>query len=128
RRARRTASLRTQGTARSRACRSPVRCRAVFLLCKECSRLRLLRFELRAEIPWRAGDAVFVRSAVRDRFGEEVTVAGRRRRQPLECRRLPGILVDERAPLDAHEEVHDEEQLKEPEPPRRVALNNIPVE
>src|SRR4051812_724756 len=72
-----------------------------------------LRLELGREILHRAGHAVLIRSAVHDRFGEEVAMSGRRRRRPLERRRFPRIAVDERSPLDARKEVDDERDLKE---------------
>src|SRR5580704_2546681 len=48
-----------------------------------------------------AGNAVFVRPAIHNRLGKEVAVTRRRRRRPLERRRLPRILVHHLAPLDA---------------------------
>src|SRR5579864_545980 len=72
------------------------------------SMLGALRFELRREILGGAGHAVFVRSAVHDRLGQEVAMAGRRGSGPLERRGLPWILVNQRAPLDAREEIDDE--------------------
>src|SRR5436309_14356472 len=75
------------------------------------------RFELRTEILRGARHAVLVRAEIHDRLGQEVAVARRRRRRPLERRRLPRIAVDGLAPLDAHEKVDDEKELKQPEGP-----------
>src|SRR6266566_9733621 len=74
------------------------------------SMLRALRFELWREVGGGARHAVFVRAAIDHRLCQEVAVSGRRRGRPLERRGLPWILVDERSPLDAREEVDDERQ------------------
>src|SRR5258708_22892806 len=84
----------------------------VCVLCSPLCPSRFFRFELRTEIPRRARDAVFVRAAIHDRLGQEVAVSRRRRRRPLERRRFPRILVDERAPLQAGEEIDDERNLE----------------
>src|SRR5215470_7443550 len=75
------------------------------------SMLRALRFELRREILGGARYAVLVRAAIDDRLRQEIAVARRRRRRPLERRGLPRIPIDERAPLDAREEIDDERNL-----------------
>src|SRR5437762_3308033 len=77
------------------------------------SMLGALRVELRREVGGGARDAVLVRAAIHHRLSDEVAVSGRRRRRPLERRGLPRVLVDQRAPLDAAEEVHDERQLRQ---------------
>src|SRR4051812_39363872 len=76
-----------------------------------------LRLELRREILRRARNAVFVRTPVDDRLGDEVAVSRRRRRRPLEGRRLPWILVYHFAPDEAGEEVDDERNLEQTECP-----------
>src|SRR5205809_370621 len=73
--------------------------------------LRLLRLELRAEIPCRTRDAVLVRTAIHDRLGQEVAMSRRRGRRPFERRGFPRIPVDGLPPLDAHEEIDDEKDL-----------------
>src|SRR5438552_2928125 len=92
------------------------------------SMLRALRFELWREVRSGARHAVLVRTAVHDRLRQEVAVTGRRRRRPLERGGVPRILVAQRAPLDAREEVHDERQLKQAEPPGRDADDDVPFE
>src|SRR5712671_3801197 len=77
------------------------------------SMLRALRFELWREVGGGARHAVLVRAAIDHRFSEEVAVSGRRGRRPLERRGLPRVLVDQRAPLHAAEEVDDERQLRQ---------------
>src|ERR1041384_4162944 len=74
-----------------------------------------LRLELRGEVLRGARDAVLVRRAIHDRFSEEVAVRRRRGRGPFERCRLPRVRVGRLAPLDAHEEVDDEEQLEQPD-------------
>src|SRR5947209_13627639 len=85
-----------------------------------------LRLELRGEVLRGSRHAVLVRTAIHDRLGQEIAVAGRRRRRPLERGGLPRILVDRGAPLVAHEEVANEDQLEQAEAPRRVALHDVP--
>src|SRR3989442_15632834 len=82
----------------------------------------------RSEILRGPRDAVFVRRAIHDRLGQEIAVSRRRRRQPLERGRFPRILVDRLAPLEAHEEVDDEKDLEQTKAPRRVALDDVPVQ
>src|SRR5471030_656968 len=72
------------------------------------SMLRALRFELGREVCGGAGHAVLVRAAVYHRLGQEVAMSGRRRRRPLERRRVPRIHADLLTPLEAREEVDDE--------------------
>src|SRR5262249_32710911 len=92
------------------------------------SMLRTLRFELRREVFGGARHAVLVCAAIDDGLGHEIAVARRRRRRPLERRRFPRIPIDERAPLDAREEVDDEGNLEQAQPPRREADYDVPVQ
>src|SRR6476660_2179441 len=64
-----------------------------------------LSLVLRHEISGRAGNAVFVRPAVRLRNLEEIAVGGRRGSRPLDRRGLPGVVVGLLAFPDAPEEV-----------------------
>src|SRR5215471_5058361 len=90
--------------------RCNVECRVSFLP---------LRLPLRREILPRAWNRVLVGSAIRDRLGQEIPVTRRRRRHPLERRRLPGIPIDRLPPLQTGEEVDDEGNLEQAEAPGR---------
>src|ERR1043166_5936402 len=92
------------------------------------SMLGALRFELWRVVGAVAGHAVFVRTAIHDRLGHEVAVAGGGRRRPLQRRRVPRVPVDQRAPLHAAEEVDDERNLGETEQPRGDADDDVPLQ
>src|SRR5258708_8922188 len=81
--------------------------------------------ELRRVVVGMAGDAVLVRLAVHHRLGEEVAVSRRRRRGPLERGGVPGVLGDAGALPEAHEEVHDEDELRQPQAPRAPADEDV---
>src|SRR5712664_5018579 len=81
------------------------------------SLMSALRPELRRVVVGLARYAVLVRLAVDDRLGDEVAVSGRGRSSPLQRGGVPGVLRHPGALLQAEEEVHDEEELCEPQAP-----------
>src|SRR4029079_9226349 len=84
--------------------------------------------ELRREVLGRARNAVLVRPAVRFWGRCEITVRGRRRRRPLECRGLPRILPGLLPLPDAPEEIEDERNLEEGHDPGAPGGHGVHVD
>src|SRR4030095_3636457 len=83
---------------------------------------------LHGEIAFATGQAVFVRAAICNWRGEEISVRWRRRRSPFERRRFPRIVVSFFAVLEAPKEIDDERNLSEPHDPRCPGDGLVPFE
>src|SRR5438045_9494826 len=88
---------------------------------------RFDRFVLHGEIFSGAGQAVFVRSAISNRGGDEVSMRWRRRRSPLQSGRLPRIVVHFFTVVNAPEKIDDERNLRESYDPRRPRDASVPL-
>src|SRR5438874_5667043 len=89
---------------------------------------RLHRLILHREVAFATRQAVFVRAAICDWRGEEISVRRRRRRSPFERRRFPRIVVHFFAVPDAPEEIDDERNLSEAHDPRCPGDRPVPFE
>src|SRR4029077_14965783 len=83
---------------------------------------------LHGEIAFATGQAVFVRAAICNWRGDEISVRWRRRRSPFERRRFPRIVIHFFAALDAPKEIDDERNLSEPHDPRCPGDRLVPFE
>ena len=83
-----------------------------------CSLIRFHRLILHGVVAFATGQAVFVRAAISNRSGDEISMRWRRRRSPFERRRLPRIVIYFFAVFDAPKEINDERNLSESHDPR----------
>src|SRR6266513_1733443 len=86
------------------------------------------RLILHREVAFATWQAVFVRAAICNRRGDEISVRWRRRRSPFQRRRFPWIVVHFFAVFDAPKEIDNEWNLSEAHDPRCPGDRLVPFE